>query len=64
VGADHVQGMQGRYLLPVLPALLFAVPRWRAAGLPGFLPAVPAILLGLADLAYVPLKLVYYFYLH
>jgi hypothetical protein len=65
VGADHVQGMQGRYLLPVLPILIFAVPKiGRRAGWPVAAPALPAILLGLVDLAYVPWTLVRYFYSH
>jgi hypothetical protein len=64
-GTDRVQGMQGRYLLPVLPMLLFAIPRLRrGANLPRWLPALPAILLGIVDLAYVPVKLVNFFYLH
>jgi hypothetical protein len=63
-GADQVQGMQGRYLLPVLPMLIFAVPRWRGGLLAGWVPAIPAVMLGVFDIAYLPLKLVYFFYLH
>jgi hypothetical protein len=63
VGADHIQGMQGRYLLPLLPMLIFAVPR--AAGfLPSYAPALPVLLMGLFDLAYVPTELLQFFYLH
>jgi len=65
VGLDWIDGMQGRYSLPLLPFLLFAIPgfRWRFT-LPPLLPALPAIALGIFDIGYIPMKLVWNFYLH
>lgn len=33
VGADHIDGIQGRYFLPLLPFLAIALPKWRPSGL-------------------------------
>jgi uncharacterized membrane protein len=65
LGLGIIDGMQGRYLLPLLPFLLFAVPefRWRIT-LPPLLPALPAIAMGIFDIGYIPMKLVWSFYLH
>jgi hypothetical protein len=68
VGARHVQGFEGRYGLILLPFLILAVP-WLGEDfeLPAIPPLAPAgltILLGVFDLAYIPAKLVYAFYLH
>jgi hypothetical protein len=65
IGLDWIDGIQGRYFLPLLPFLLFAIPgfRWRFA-LPPLLPALPAIALGIFDIGYIPMKLVWGFYLH
>jgi hypothetical protein len=65
VGDDIIVGFQGRYLILLLPFLLFAIPalpfRLR---LPPLLPALPAIAMGLFDLGYIPIKLVWTYYLH
>lgn len=65
VGFDHIEGMQGRYLLPLLPFLLYAVPslrpRWH---IPPLLPALPVVLLGLYDIGYIPMCLLNSYYLH
>ena len=72
VGLPYIEGIQGRYLLILIPFLLFAIPnlqslpglrRWRFA-LPPLLPALPAVALGLYDLGFIPLKLVLNYYLH
>jgi len=65
LGLGIIDGMQGRYLLPLLPFLLFAIPgvSWRFT-LPPLLPALPAIAMGIFDVGYVPMKLVWSFYLH
>jgi len=65
VGMDFISGMQSRYLLPMLPFLLFAIPQLRCRfKLHPFVPAIPSILLGIADLGYLPVKLVLGYYLH
>jgi uncharacterized membrane protein len=65
VGEDYVDGLQGRYSLVLLPFLLFAIPgvRWRFR-LPPLVPALPVVALGLYDMGYLPMKLVWNFYLH
>jgi hypothetical protein len=65
VGDNYVDGIQGRYLLILLPFLLFAMPavRWRWA-LPPLVPALPAVAMGLVDIGYLPMKLVWNYYLH
>jgi len=64
-GDDIIEGFQGRYLILLLPFMLFAIPvlpiRLR---LPPLLPALPTIALGLFDLGYIPIKLVWTYYLH
>ncbi|HUM08624.1 MAG TPA: DUF2142 domain-containing protein [Acidocella sp.] len=65
VGRDVVDGVQGRYFLPLLPFLLFAIPSLRPrAKLPPLLPALPVALLGLYDIGYIPMRLLYTYYLH
>jgi hypothetical protein len=65
VGDDIIEGFQGRYLILLLPFLLFAIPalpfRLR---LPPLFPALPTIAMGLFDLGYIPIKLVWTYYLH
>jgi hypothetical protein len=65
LGLGIIDGMQGRYLLPLLPFLLFAIPgfRWRFR-LPLLLPALPAVAMGIFDIGYIPMKLVWTYYLH
>jgi hypothetical protein len=65
VGLDFVDGVQGRYFLPLLPFLLFAIPSLRLrAKLPPLLPAIPVALLGVYDIGYIPLRLLNTYYLH
>ncbi|MDD2795994.1 DUF2142 domain-containing protein [Acidocella sp.] len=65
VGLDIIDGMQGRYSLPLLPFLMFLFPSWRGRfQLPPLLPALPAIMLGVYDVGYIPMKLVCNYYLH
>lgn len=63
VGMDFVDGVQGRYALLLLPFLLFAVPvtRFRMPEIVGF---VPVLLIAGFDIAYLPFKLVMFFYPH
>jgi len=65
VGDDQVEGIQGRYLLILLPFFLFILPavRWRVP-LPPLVPALPVVALGLYDLGYLPMKFVWNYYLH
>jgi len=65
VGDTVISGVQGRYLIPILPFLLFGIPgrQWRFT-LPPLLPALPAVLMGIFDIAYVPAKLVWTYYVH
>jgi hypothetical protein len=65
IGAATIQGIEGRYFLILIPFLLFVIPRRRAdLLLPAWVPAIPAVALGIFDIGYIPLKLVYSFYLH
>jgi len=65
VGEDSVTGLQGRYFLPLLPFLLFALPALRRRfSLPPIIFALPTILIGLYDTGYLPLTIVKSFYLH
>ncbi len=65
VGIDHIDGMQGRYSLPLLPFLLFAIPWVRCRFTPPpLLPALPAVVMGIFDIGYLPIKLVWNYYLH
>jgi hypothetical protein len=65
VGMDAISGLMGRYSLPLLPFLLFAIPAWRLRfRVPMLLPALPTIVLGLVDIGYVPMKLIWNYYLH
>ncbi len=65
VGDASISGFQGRYLLPLLPLLLFGIPgQCFRLRLPIIVPALPALALGLFDLGYIPMKLVWNYYLH
>jgi uncharacterized membrane protein len=65
VGEDYVAGFQGRYLVFFWPVLLLAVPvAFRKWQVPVWVPAVPAMVLGLFDLGYLPFQLVIDYYLH
>jgi len=64
-GEDSITGLQGRYFLPLLPFLLFALPAFRLRfKLSPIIPAIPTILLGLYDVGYLPLTIVKNYYLH
>ncbi len=62
VGADHVEGVQGRYALPLLAFLVCALPG--IGGWPGRLLAAPTIAASLLSAAALPLLTVWRFYLH
>jgi uncharacterized membrane protein len=65
VGLDWIDGIQGRYLLPLLPFLLFALPGLRLrVRLPAWVAALPTMGLGLFGIGYIPLLLVWTYYLH
>ncbi len=65
LGADSVTGLQGRYFLPLMPFLLFALPSLRLRfNLAPIIPAIPAMLLGLWGVGYLPLTIVKNYYLH
>ncbi|WP_297366469.1 DUF2142 domain-containing protein [Acidocella sp.] len=65
VGLNWIDGIQGRYLLPMVPFLLFAIPSLRRGPQLGpVLTALPAALLGMFGTIYVPWLLVKNFYLH
>jgi uncharacterized membrane protein len=65
VGAPLIDGIQGRYFLVLLPFLLLAVPDWGSAWrIPAIAPALPAIALAFFDLAYVPLKIIAFYYMY
>jgi uncharacterized membrane protein len=64
-GWDSVTGLQGQFFLPLLPFLLFALPGLRGRfKLSPIIPALPAMLLGLYDVGYLPLTIVKNYYLH
>jgi hypothetical protein len=64
VGSATIQGIQGRYFLIMLPFAALAAPAWRAlAVLPPIVPALPVLVIGIYDLAYVPFKLAAFFYM-
>ena len=65
VGAPHVDGVQGRYFILLLPFLLLCVPRLPVlARIPRLVLAAPVLLLGIFDLAFLPRQIVQLFYLH
>jgi hypothetical protein len=65
LGDDKIFGMQGRYLILYLPALILAAPAGRLSWrLSAWLPYLPIIAIGLFDLAYLPARLVDGYYLH
>nr|WP_205619741.1 DUF2142 domain-containing protein [Acidocella sp. MX-AZ02] len=63
VGQDFIEGLQGRYVLLLLPFLPLAIPAL-GAWLPEAVPMFPIFLLGLLDIGYVPLKLAQFYYVH
>ncbi len=63
-GENYIDGLQGRYLIPLLPFLLFALPAAREPrGMRQALFALPVMMLGVYDIGLIPLKLVMSFYL-
>ncbi|MBU6398330.1 MAG: DUF2142 domain-containing protein [Rhodospirillales bacterium] len=63
VGMDFIDGLQGRYALLLLPFLLFAAPAL-GGWLPEWVAALPVVLLGGWDIGYIPLKIMWFYYLH
>lgn len=64
VGDRHIVGPQGRYWLPLFPAVAFALPSlWRPTALGAALTAMP-LLACAADLFAVPGVVIRYFYMH
>jgi hypothetical protein len=72
VGLPYIDGIQGRYLLILLPFVLFAIPHASALprlarlrfNVPPLLLALPSLAMGVFDVGYIPLKLVLNYYLH
>jgi uncharacterized membrane protein len=62
VGADHVEGVQGRYMLPLLPILVCALPG--PGGWSGRLFAAPTVAASLLTATALPVLTVWRFYLH
>nr|WP_239479267.1 DUF2142 domain-containing protein [Lichenicola cladoniae] len=63
VGYDWISGPQGRYLVPLIPLVALALPRFgpRDAGQPGIL-LIPTAVAGLAGLYLIPVAIVTFFY--
>lgn len=55
VGWARIEGVQGRYLLPLLPALVFVLPRGLLGQKAVFLGLIPALAMGAADIFALPL---------
>ncbi len=65
VGGAMIEGLQGRYMLLLLPFMVLAMPSFLARlGVPAIIPALPAIFLGLYDIGFVPLKMIIFYYAH
>ena len=67
VGERHITGPQGRYWLPLLPAVAFALPSLpRLPRLPRFAAALTTVplLVGLADVFVIPGLIIRFFYVH
>ncbi len=67
VGDGYIDGMQGRYILPLLPFSVAGRSGWQSRpGRPALLPAIVAVLpaaaLALFDLAYLPMRIVSFYY--
>ena len=63
VGWDWISGVQGRYLLPLLPLVALALPAGGRQWLPSWSLAVPAVLTATAGLYMIPLAVVRFFYM-
>ncbi len=65
VGGVMIEGLQGRYMLLLLPFMVLAMPSCLARFcVPPIIPALPAIFLGLYDIGFVPLKMIIFYYAH
>jgi hypothetical protein len=63
LGDDFIDGIQGRYLIPLLPFLLLVCPvKWYGGWRVSLACALPAVVLGIYDIGFLPLKLVTFFY--
>ena len=63
VGMDFIDGLQGRYVLLLLPFLPFAIPAL-GGWLPEWVATTPVLLMGVFDVGFVPLKLLSFYYFH
>jgi uncharacterized membrane protein len=64
VGSGIIEGLQGRYILILLPLTILAAPEALAGFLiPDIVPAIPAIVLGFYDIGFIPIKIVAFYYL-
>jgi uncharacterized membrane protein len=64
-GENFIDGFQGRYLIPLLPFLIYATPAGRAqSAIRQIAFALPVGMLGIYDIGFIPLKLTMGFYLH
>jgi hypothetical protein len=65
VGLGYVAGIQGRYALILVPFLLLGLPCLASRfTLPPWAALAPVVAMGVIDIVYVPLTLVWYYYLH
>jgi hypothetical protein len=64
VGETYIDGLQGRYLIPLLPFLSLAWPARRCGRALTLLAALPASALAIYDIGFLPLRLVTFFYAH
>jgi hypothetical protein len=64
MGADFIDGIQGRYMIPFLPFLLLLWPLKPGSRTITALAAMPAVALAVYDIGFLPMKLVTFFYLY
>jgi len=64
VGSPEIWGVQGRYFLVLMPFFVLVIPRLFKMNLPIIVPVLPAIVLGIYDLGYLPLKISTFFYVY
>jgi hypothetical protein len=63
-GGTAIQGFNARYVLPLLPFMVFVVPAAGRGVAPGGVAAWPALALGLFDIVYLPMVVIMTIYLH
>lgn len=65
VGLNFVDGIEGRYALIMVPFIVLGLPSLaKRFTLPSVVAIAPAALIGVFDIVYVPMQLVWFFYLH